>query len=65
MIVLTKLDERMIVINADLIKTIEPTPDTLITLINGSTIYVRESIEDVVDKAVDHARRVHGFRVVG
>ncbi len=64
MIVLTRLNDRTIVLNAELIKMIESTPDTLVTLINGDTIMVRESVEDVVAKAIDYQRCVHGFSVV-
>ncbi len=64
MIVVTRLDNRVIVINAELIKMIEATPDTIITLVNGDTVIVRESVQEVVRRAVDYAREVRGFRVV-
>jgi flagellar protein FlbD len=64
MITLTRLDQRVIVVNADLIKMIEATPDTIITLINGDSLLVRESVEEVVRRAVDYARQVRGFQVV-
>jgi len=63
-IVLTRLNDRTVVLNAELIKMIEATPDTLVTMVNGDTIMVRESVDDVVAKAVDYQRRVHGFSVV-
>ena len=62
-IVLTRLNDRTIVLNAELIKMIEATPDTVVTLVNGDTILVRESVDEVVAKAVDYQRRVHGFSV--
>lgn len=64
MITVTRLDKRVVVLNADLIKMIESTPDTLITLINGDHLMVKETVEEVVDKAVDYSRRVRGFQVV-
>ncbi len=64
MILLTRLNDRPVVVNAELIKLIESTPDTLITLINGSHMMVRESMEDVVEKAVEYARRIRSFSVV-
>jgi len=64
MIVVTRLDNRVIVINAELIKMIEATPDTIVTLVNGDTVIVRESVQEVVRRAVDYAREVRGFRVV-
>ena len=64
MITVTRLNKSMAVVNADLIKMIESTPDTLITLINGDTLMVRESVEEIVEKAIDYARQVRGFNVV-
>ena len=64
MITLTRLDERIIVLNADLIKMIESTPDTIITLVNGDTVIARESVDEVVARAIDYQRQVRGFQVV-
>ena len=64
MILLTRLNDKPVVVNAELIKMIESTPDTLITLINGDHMMVRESMEDVVEKAVEYARRIRSFSVV-
>lgn len=64
MITLTRLDKRVVVINADLIKMIESTPDTIITFINGDSIIVRDSVDEVVRRAIDYQRQVRGFRVV-
>lgn len=64
MIMVTRLDERVVVLNADLIKMIESTPDTILTLINGDTMVVRETVDEVVRRAVDYQRQVRGFQVV-
>jgi len=64
MITVTRLDQRVVVINADLIKMIESTPDTIITFINGDTVIVRDSVDDVVRHAIDYQRQVRGFQVV-
>jgi flagellar protein FlbD len=64
MITVTRLDERVVVINAELIKMIESTPDTIITLINGDSIIVRESVDEVVRLSVDYARQIRGLQVV-
>lgn len=64
MVTLTRLNERPVVVNAELIKLIESTPDTLITLINGDHILVRETVEEIVEKAVEYARRIRSFSVV-
>ncbi len=64
MITITRLDKRVIVLNADLIKMLEKTPDTIVTLINGDTIVVRESVEEVVQRIIEYQRLVRGFQVV-
>lgn len=64
MIFLTRLNKQCVVVNAELIKVVEATPDTLITLINGDHLMVRESVEEVVEKSVEYARRIRGFQVV-
>ena len=64
MITVTRLDKRVVVINADLIKMIEATPDTIISLINGDSIIVRDSVDEVVNRAIDYQRQIHGFQVV-
>jgi len=64
MITVTRLDDRIIVLNAELIKMIESTPDTIITLVNGDTVLVRESMDEVVRRAVDYARQIRSFSVV-
>lgn len=63
MITVTRLNQRVMVINAELIKMIESTPDTLITFVNGDSMSVREPVEEIVRKAIDYQRQIHGFRV--
>jgi len=64
MITVTRLDHRVVVLNAEMIKMIESTPDTIITLINGDTVIVRESVEEITRRAIDYARQIRGFSVV-
>jgi flagellar protein FlbD len=52
MIFVTRLDGREVVINVDLIITIEKTPDTVLTLTTGDRIMVREPVEEVVQRAI-------------
>jgi flagellar protein FlbD len=40
-------------INSDLIERIETVPDTILVLVNGHNIIVRESAEDIVDKIIN------------
>ena len=64
MIILTKLNKATVVLNAEQIKMIESTPDTLITLINGDHMIVRDSVEEVVAKAIEYARCIRSLQVV-
>jgi len=60
MIKLTKLDGNEMYINPDLIETIEESPDTHITLMNGNRYLVREKARTVVDRiVVFRARIIH------
>ncbi|NLF31947.1 MAG: flagellar FlbD family protein [Planctomycetes bacterium] len=61
MITVTRLNNRPVVVNAELIKFVESTPDTMITMTTGDRIMVRESLEQVVDLAIRYARRVRCF----
>ncbi|WP_425060865.1 Swarming motility protein SwrD [Sporomusa carbonis] len=44
------------VVNAELIETIEETPDTVITLTSGKKLIVEESMDEVVRKVMDYRR---------
>lgn len=56
MIRLTRLNGRAFVLNAEQIKTVEQTPDTMITLLRGDQLLVRESLEEVVKRAIEFSR---------
>ena len=58
MITVTRLNEKPIVVNADLIRTVEENPDTTITLVNGDHLIVREDMSDIIDKVVEYGRRL-------
>jgi flagellar protein FlbD len=62
MIQLTRLNNHPLVVNSDLIKFVEQAPDTVITLLSGEKIVVRESAQDVLDRVVQFRRAVlQGF----
>ncbi len=61
MILLTRLNNKPMVVNADQIRSIEENPDTTLTLMNGDRVLVRESMEQVVDLAVEYQRRLRLF----
>jgi len=55
MIQVTRLNDSTIILNADLIEVIEATPDTVITLIDGTRFVVREDPEELV-RRIQHYR---------
>jgi len=58
MIQLTRLNHHPLVVNSDLIKFVEQAPDTVITLVSGDKIVVRESAQDVLERVVQFRRSV-------
>jgi len=48
-ITLTRLTGTAFALNSDLIERVDSTPDTVITLVDGSKYLVQESIEEIVD----------------
>ena len=56
MIALTRLNGHEFIVNAELIKFVEQTPDTLVTLRDGEKIMVRESPDEVVRRAMEYQR---------
>ncbi len=58
MICLTRLNHEPIVLNADLIESVEATPDTVIALTNGQKMTVLESPRQVVDRVIDYQRTI-------
>lgn len=58
MIRLTRLNNRPLVVNSELIKFIENAPDTVITLTTGEKIVVLESAEEVMTRIVEYRRRL-------
>jgi flagellar protein FlbD len=48
MITVTRLNGGAFALNPDLIERVEQTPDTVITLVDGTKYVVRESVEEIV-----------------
>jgi flagellar protein FlbD len=55
MIIVTRLHGATLAVNCDLIERVESTPETVLTLVDGSRYVVRESVAEIVD-------RVRAFR---
>ena len=59
MITVTKINDRDIIVNCDLIELIESTPDTTLTTTTGKKILIRDTVEEVVNKVVAYKGRVN------
>lgn len=58
MINLTRLNGAPFVLNAELIREVEATPDTVITLTTGQKLLVRESVEAVGRAVLEYKRAI-------
>ena len=61
MIVLTKINDAPIAVNADLVQYIEETPDTVITMTNDDKVVVLESMTEIIQKVVHYRRLINGL----
>lgn len=58
MITITKLNDKEIVINAELIETVEETPDTTITMTTGRKYIAKETSEEIIKKIVEYKQKI-------
>lgn len=58
MISVTKLNGDEFVVNADMIEFIEETPDTVISLISGKKVVVKEKKDDIIRKVIEYKRKI-------
>ena len=56
MITLTRLNGQAFVINAEKIRYIESTPDTIVCCDTGEKLMVRETLNEVTRRAIEYAR---------
>ena len=57
-IYVTRLDGSQLVVNADLIETVEHTADTVITLLDGKKLVVATLVNDIVDRVVAYRQLI-------
>ena len=56
MITLTRLNGQRFVINAEKIRYVEQTPDTVVCCDTGEKMMVKENLQEVVRRAIEYAR---------
>ena len=59
MVTVTRFNGSSLIINAELIETIEANPDTVIMLTSGKKWVINETPEELVDRIVQYKRRCH------
>ena len=52
MITLTRVNGSALLINESFIETAEETPDTVVTMQNGHRYFVRESVDEIMEKTL-------------
>ena len=58
MIHLSRLNQRDVAINCDLIEWVEANPDTTVRLVSGETIIVLEPPDEVIRRIEDYRKRI-------
>ncbi|HWR40412.1 MAG TPA: flagellar FlbD family protein [Patescibacteria group bacterium] len=53
-----RAQDKALVLNAELIETIEETPDTVITLHTGKKLIVEESMDEVLRRVIEYKRAI-------
>ncbi len=64
MISVTRLNGEHLYVNADLIETVEATPDTLIAFTTGKKMMVLESVDEVVERIKEYRFETTAPRLV-
>ena len=58
MIMLTRLNGQSFVVNAEKIRYIESTPDTMVCTESGERLIVKETLVEVMKRAIDYSRTI-------
>ena len=59
MIQVSRLNGKKFIVNCEMIKFLESTPDTLITLVSDEKLMVREGIEEVIRMTMEYRKRLY------
>lgn len=60
MIEVTRLNDKKLLINAELIEKVEESPDTVITLTSGNKIIVKESRQEIKNLVILYKKEIFG-----
>ena len=59
MIKVTRLNDATLIINVDMIQSLQAIPETVITFTNNNKIMVKEPLEEVSQRIVDYQRTIN------
>lgn len=59
MIKVTRLNDSTLMINVDMIQSLQAIPETVITFTNNNKIMVKEPLEEVSQRIVDYQRTIY------
>ncbi|HEX2996449.1 MAG TPA: flagellar FlbD family protein [Anaerolineales bacterium] len=57
MILITRTNGTQLYLNAELIQSVEATPDTVITLTDGKKLIARESPQEIAEHFIEYRRK--------
>lgn len=63
MIKVSRMNGLEFVVNAELIESVEATPDTVITMTTGRKFVLTDSVQEVIDKIIAY-RKMVGTKVI-
>lgn len=58
MIEVTRMNDTRYMVNAELIETVEETPDTVLTLTTGKKFVVKESSKEIRDRTIAYKKEI-------
>ena len=61
MIKVTRLNDSVLMINVEMIQSLQSTPDTVITFTNHDRLMVKEPVEEISQRIVEYQRSVNTF----
>jgi len=65
MIKVTRLNDSTLMVNVDLIRSLQAIPETVITFTNNDKIMVKEPLEEVSQRIVDYQRTIYSNSASG
>ena len=65
MIKVTRLNDAVLMINVEMIQSLQATPDTVITFTNHDRLMVKEPVEEISQRIVEYQRTVNSKSAAG